>query len=124
MPLYEFSFVDAEGATQHFEDFMSYDDLQKGIAESTLRSPCGEFAATRMLSMPAIGAEGPTNAEKTAFVHGKKSLSERRELSGHVKNQRDERKKASDPNTQAGFSNEYWTQGSSTKGIVSRVPGE
>jgi hypothetical protein len=120
MPLYEFKYEDSEGETHYFDDFMSYDALKKTEEEGTLLSPCGNYRAERVMSIPHLGAEGPTRAEKEAFVPGKKTLSERRDLASHVRNMRDERKRNADPNDKLASSNALWTGKEDLSGVVRR----
>ena len=117
MPLYVFGYTDENGDEFEFDEFVSLADMEAG---KKVMSPCGNYEAARVFTPFSIGAEGPTRREKEAFVGGKKTLSERRELSSHVREMRDIRKKAADPNSRAAKTNEFWTGSEDVGGVVRR----
>lgn len=113
MPLYEFKYVDDSGEQHHFEEWVGADDAD---AIAAVRSPCGRFPATRVFSAPPM-RQGMTAAQKRAGTTKK-----RVEFSDYAKEQREVRKKESDPGTRAHESNEFWVGNESFKGVLSAEP--
>jgi hypothetical protein len=108
MPLYEFEYFDEEGECFTFEDF-----LPATTDFTQVKSPCGKYNAVKQISSFAIGPEGRTRAEKTAGTTKK-----RVEFAKYAKDQREVRKKNSDPGTRAHDSNEIWMGNENLKGVI------
>jgi hypothetical protein len=113
MPLYEFKYVDDAGEAHYFEEWVSADDAG---ALAAMRSPCGNYEASRVFSAPPM-RQGMTAAQKKAGTTKK-----RVEFADYAKEQRSQRKKESDPGSRARESNEFWVGNENFKGVLSAEP--
>lgn len=113
MPNYEFEYVDDKGQVHYFEQWV---DANRQDIVSEMKSPCGQYSATRLWSAAPMQM-GMTSREKIAGT-----TKYRKEFTTHAKLQREERKKNAEPGSREHVSNELWTGNESFKNVLSAEP--